>query len=160
MDKIVFLDVDGVLCPYPIWQASWIGNENSRLDPVCCDNLRKILDETGAKVVLTTSWRLCRENLERLLFKLAQNAIPYELILGQTADLNYDLTITSPAERRYLEISDYVIRNNADNYIILDDFDLNKYDKKHFVRTGRYKGLTVKQTNACIKKLNAAACIC
>ncbi len=153
MHKIIFLDIDGVLCPYPPWQTTWVSNQNSMLSPVCCENLKKLLDETDARIVLTTSWRLFKKNLEDLFIQLAQNDIPYGYIVDQTPDLKSDPSIQSSAELRYLEISEYVIRNNVERYLILDDFDLSAYDNEHFVHTHKYRGLTEHQISGCIKIL-------
>jgi len=47
MDKIIFLDLDGVICL----------DRPDILEPPQILNLKRILDETGAKVVLSSAWR-------------------------------------------------------------------------------------------------------
>jgi hypothetical protein len=70
--KIVFLDIDGVLCtnksvkepklPFPDdfhmpFRTGW-----DRLDQECITRLNKITKESGAKIVISSSWRVSCEN--------------------------------------------------------------------------------------------------
>ena len=63
MDKYVLLDFDGVVtsksyswqcymdhCRENIFGMDWF-------DPACIDALRRIVNETGAKIVVSSSWR-------------------------------------------------------------------------------------------------------
>lgn len=47
MKKIIFLDIDGVLC--------FTGGE---ISPIHVRRLKKIIDETGARIILSSAWRL------------------------------------------------------------------------------------------------------
>lgn len=49
--KIVFLDIDGVLLNL----ESYSGGQ--RPDPKCLERLNRITDQTGAKIVVSSSWR-------------------------------------------------------------------------------------------------------
>jgi hypothetical protein len=66
--KILFLDIDGVLCtnrslleptlPFPEdfhipFRTGW-----ERLDKECIKRLNQIINETGAKIVVSSTWRL------------------------------------------------------------------------------------------------------
>jgi len=59
MTKVVFLDIDGVLNGADFCAESLKDEEGleSWIDPLCVKRLLKILKETGAKVVFSTSWR-------------------------------------------------------------------------------------------------------
>ena len=48
--KVIFLDVDGVLHPYH-------SRPNQQFRAHCMRRLKAIIDTTGAKIVLSTSWR-------------------------------------------------------------------------------------------------------
>ena len=53
MQKIIFLDIDGVLAtPEYLKDGEWA------LNPVKQNILKSIIDETDAKIVLSSSWRL------------------------------------------------------------------------------------------------------
>lgn len=77
--KIVFLDVDGVI--KPINAQTPINGFSS----VCMDNLRKLLKKTGAKIVLSTSWREDERDLAFLRNELNKHGIDATFdIVGST----------------------------------------------------------------------------
>ena len=53
--KVIFLDFDGVLNSAKY--LARVGGEGMVIDPVRMDLLQKIVKATGAKIVLSTSWR-------------------------------------------------------------------------------------------------------
>lgn len=55
--KILFLDVDGVLNCQSDWNGPFADGFNT-LDPAKCDRLARIVKETNAIVVLSSTWRL------------------------------------------------------------------------------------------------------
>lgn len=62
--NIIFLDVDGVL--NSIEYLTEKHNELKRtlkqeemLDTVCIKNLKQIVDKTNARIVITSSWKIC-----------------------------------------------------------------------------------------------------
>lgn len=62
--KFLFLDIDGVLNT-GCYQESLIGSgqsitdeDGALFDPNAVENLRTIIDETSAKIVLTSTWRM------------------------------------------------------------------------------------------------------
>lgn len=54
--KVIFLDVDGVLnhsgCP------EWEQGDHRVLDPECVRRVREVCDRTGARIVVSSTWRL------------------------------------------------------------------------------------------------------
>ena len=62
MNKYLFLDIDGVLNhdewfeseQYKKHQENW---QKSMFDPVCVERVNKILEATGARLVVSSSWR-------------------------------------------------------------------------------------------------------
>lgn len=60
MEKIIFLDIDGVIAtPETIIRGAW------GLTPECQKKLGKIIEKTNAKIVVSSSWRL--KNTEETL---------------------------------------------------------------------------------------------
>ncbi len=59
MMKIIFLDIDGVL-NHMYWLKKMKGVEGDKkfFDPDCVRRLNTITDKTGAKIVLSSSWRI------------------------------------------------------------------------------------------------------
>jgi len=58
-DKIIFLDVDGVLNCDDTWDTE---HEEgfATLDPTMCDRLASIVNATGAMIVLSSTWRTAK----------------------------------------------------------------------------------------------------
>lgn len=153
MYKIIFLDVDGVICLYPEWQKSWIGNRNDELDRQCCIRLKEILDKTNAKIVLSSSWRLDQQHIDDLIYKLTPYNITKDYFIGYTPILYCSLSKLSPGNQRWREIEKYILDNNIIKYIILDDFNITKTPKDNFVRTKMHTGITELLKDVCINKL-------
>ena len=153
--KIIFLDIDGVVCLYPKWQTDWCGNQNTSFSNECCENLKAVLDATGAKIVVTSSWRLFPKRFVDMRVQFESSGLPNtnEYIIGRTKDFRTQPGIKGHIQMRWLEIQDYLSTAKVDNYIIIDDFDLGKYDKEHFVKTNMHRGLTGALADACISKL-------
>ena len=56
---VLFLDIDGVLNHHPDYLVRMEGQRSPLLiNQKLADRLKRILDDTGAKVVLSSSWRL------------------------------------------------------------------------------------------------------
>lgn len=120
--KIIFLDIDGVLNVYGKQQDKYGQIFHKHL----VDNLKKIIDETNAKIVLSSSWRLAG-------LKTIQDMWKYRNLPGAVIDItphrpNDDLT-------RGEEIELWLMKNNPiDAYVILDD-DTDIHQLNHFVKT-------------------------
>ena len=71
--RVIFLDVDGVLCC----------NQNGQLEPDKMQQLIRITKEAGAKVCLSSNWRLYEDLREHLYARLAAVGID---CIGTTPD--------------------------------------------------------------------------
>lgn len=82
MQKLIFLDIDGVLCNLEQWKSYLPDNEHP-FDPKCVDMLNRIIDKTDAEIVISSSWR--RNDIEwiRKIFKMRGFKYP-ERIIGET----------------------------------------------------------------------------
>ena len=151
--KLIFLDFDGVL-NNQLWYVATRGKRVDEstgkrivddIDPKSIEYLNVLVNETGAKVVVSSTWRLSRV-VKELQEILDRNGFQGEVI-GKTEDLR-------------VAGSNYVLRGNeiyhwlnkhtpeslgydAINYIILDDdSDMLLWQKDHFFQTDPYCGLT------------------
>lgn len=167
MEKIIFLDIDGVLnpihymnCMYKLWKAS--NNEIKSHDEYGqlflnhnCEALKKIIDETGAKLVISSTWRMAgmiemvnmwkHRNLAGEIIGITPNEIDVvdsgnafdELCRGHEIDL-------------WMKRIDY-----KGNYVIIDDTpDMLKEQQGFFIKTNSYIGLTFKDADKAIEILN------
>ena len=118
--KVIFLDVDGVLNSDDyfdkIENMNIEGIEND-IDVEKIKLLRMAIEETDAKVVLSSSWRYTRkaQSLKELLLR-------YGIYVNSTPFLNHE---------RGKEIKEW-IKNNRDieDFVILDDEIFDSYDEE------------------------------
>ena len=105
-DKIIFLDVDGVLNHQktPQRHGDFIG-----IDPHMVLLLHRILDKTGAQVVISSAWRLHKESLDAVVAVVK----PFEVV-GQTPDI--------PQGIRGDEVNAWLVEHKVGRYAILDDW--------------------------------------
>ena len=135
--KYLFLDIDGVL-NHENWYRIEVGKLKdsfkewweSCFDPECVKRLNNILEKTGARLVVSSSWRIDRE-------------LPvYFKHFGITTD--YDVTPSVYREDEFgmkdwvdrgEEIAEFLKSHPCDNYVILDDdFDFTEEQiNGHFV---------------------------
>lgn len=125
MDKFIFLDIDGVLntANYQSWRQFWgkgIWDCDGHLfAPSAVRNLERLIRYTGAKIVLSSSWRLDGLDVMRRMWK--ERKMPGEI---------YDITPyvnarDYPKYTRGIEINTWLEKNGylGCSYVILDDID-------------------------------------
>lgn len=142
MNKLIFLDIDGVLDTY---------KSHYMLDPVLLDRLGKILGRTGAWIVVSSSWRASNvpDTVEFMTDydnpRVGSNPFPFtDKVVGVTPILYsvVDGDIDRPATRGE-EIAAYLKVHSCDNYVILDDCDEMLRDQwPHLVLVNDEVGLT------------------
>jgi hypothetical protein len=168
-NKIIFLDIDGVLnpqhymnCLYKMWEASdsEIKSQDEFGDLFFqhnCDALKMIVDATGADIVISSSWRMQGGIKMKELWinrKLAGKIIgitPTEVQVVKSGKAEfYD------AVCRGMEIAHFIeINNFKGNYVIIDDTDdMLESQEKNFVKTNGFIGLTFKDAKKAIDILN------
>lgn len=151
----IFLDIDGVLCVYPGSHYNYRVNPNNNVSAFACANLKGILDATDARLVVSSSWRLFPEFLSDLIKQLGTHGIKRNLVVGVTEDLSQTPGIKDHCHLRWTEINDYIKKHKLTNYVILDDFSLEQYTDKRFVKTHMHTGLTEELRDLAIAVLTA-----
>lgn len=110
--KIVFLDFDGVLnCHLYLTGVRWT-NDELMLDTAAIERVNRLLEASGAKVVISSSWRhgWCQRRLEQML-KLRG-------FLGEVLGT----TPMSAGTCRGHEIQAWLDKNpGVESFVILDD---------------------------------------
>lgn len=130
--KVIFLDIDGVLNVIPKEYDDFGGIFHSNF----IDNLRKIIDETNAKIVISSTWRFGGFQRMKDMWKFRD--YPGEVI-GITPDLwrrSIDEDSHEKIDRGH-EIESWLnLHPEVDNYVILDDDnDFLPNQRRNFVRT-------------------------
>jgi hypothetical protein len=154
--KVIFLDIDGVLNHEQHYK--WLMETDeptllqrtypySEINPKSCQLLNDIIKETGAEIVVSSSWRLDGENRLNSLFK--HFGLPR--IYSTTPCLN---------TARGIEIDAWLAAHlEVDTYVILDDDeDMNKHQLPYFIKTNPYgDGLNKEVKDKAIKILKEAS---
>ena len=160
--KIIFLDIDGVL-NVMLHDRDKYG---SLFHPQFVYNLKRIIDKTEAKIVISSSWRM--SGLETMQNMWKDRDLPGEVI-DITPD-GWNLYKRGLVHRDYdrgHEIEHWLNTNDVEAYVIIDDdMDMLEYQMPKLVLTRNNLdhedcvdmglGLTSKCADKAIKILNVA----
>lgn len=144
MDKVLFLDIDGVLN-----SEEYIINRDKKVkDDIDIKKvflLEGIVRKTNCSVVLSSSWRFL--GLERINNALGD--------LGSYISIKHHTTLKRGDRGK--QILEYIKKHNIKDYVVLDDeiIDIKNYiPKERLVKTSWEKGLQKEHSERVIKILN------
>ena len=135
MDKIVFLDIDGVLnnIGQAVTRDQFWTADSASLDKTSVGILNWICECTGASVVISSTWRHSHSDPE-WYHEVFRSYDSFDInVVGVTPNL---YTI------RGKEIKQYVDDNQIENYVIIDD-DGDMLPNQPFVHIPPVTGLTL-----------------
>jgi hypothetical protein len=148
--KAVFLDFDGVLNSHAYFKSD-PNNEDTEegaLDPKAIVKLNKLIAATGAKVVVSSSWRYGR-SVERLTELLVKRGFVGEVI-GKTADcveVKHVDEISAHEHALYVahargdEIQEWLNKHpEVKSFVVLDDDSDMTTVKHRLVKTSLFLG--------------------
>lgn len=153
MRKVIFLDIDGVLNT-KWWYAQMNRNTPKdkygyAFDPNAVSNLKYILDQTGADIVISSSWKSFgfseleemweERGLPGKLIGITPNSVSDEMLL------NADLDNMELFSIRGMEIKEWLSKKgrSISHYAIIDDMDnMLPEQQSHFVKTDPEIGIT------------------
>ncbi len=121
--KVIFLDIDGVLNVYPQGRDEY----GSMFHGHFVDNLKYIIDQTGADLVISSTWRYSGLEIMKEMWEMRD--LPGKVI---------DITpfFKSVHAIRGEEIAEWLRLNDVDSYVIIDDdTDMLPDQMQNFVRT-------------------------
>ena len=152
--KCIFVDVDGVLNTSKTMRRLDCCNEFTFVDIRKVLRLRDIVERTGAKLVLSSTWRfgampnaffLEKEALRELVAEFRRVRCP----------LWFDITPYLPRAKRWQEINAWLILHpEVEEFVILDDVgeELKPFNDK-LVLTNMHDGLTKERAELAIQML-------
>jgi hypothetical protein len=161
MNKIIFLDLDGVL------RVGYCGRDEfgQLFVDYFVDNLKYIIEQTNAKIVISSDWK--SSGLSVLKDMWIKRNLPGEVIdiTPNAVDIvNFGICEFYDLVDRGHEIQQYINENNIEKYVILDDIpdflpsQMNNYIKTsynhHHIDSIDGFGLTRKCAEKAIKILN------
>ena len=171
MNKVIFLDVDGVL------NSSRTLYEDISLEDDLISNLKELIDKTGAKIILSSSWRLSTDAIATLMDKLDKFGLVISGMTCDGVDLDWLEKYEFDATKKYLdtkfdydenrqikithdrgaEIFKWLHDHDDCAYVILDDEieDIKPYFSESVIVKTSYKtGLTKEDIKKAIQILN------
>lgn len=157
--KIIFLDYDGVL-NHELFYRERAKIENkitypySEIDPTCIKFLNDLVDETGAKIVVSSTWKssgidYCRDVLVYHGFKGE--------IIDITPNLRSENCLRGNEILKWIKDNEDLVGPyyNFTEYVILDDdSDMLYWQRNNFILVDRYIGMTPKTVFQASKILN------
>eukprot|EP00947_MAST-08B_sp_MAST-8B-sp1_P003504 g3504.t1 len=184
--KLLFLDVDGVLNSQASRQrvseregskaaqtglppaASDAGQKWDAPDPAMCARLAGIVKRTGARVILSSTWRLEAHKLAQITRCLAEHGVA---VSGSTPNYEDRLRDNSRPDEIAAFVDDYVeakAPSVVGAWVAIDDLPLHRMDvelrdgrrirgarvtEDHFVKTSDAVGLTDELAEEAVAKL-------
>ena len=160
--KVIFLDIDGVLnsgyTKERIEGYTFVDASNIRF-------LKELIDQTGAKVVLSSTWRrgwalLDTRDEESLTSSEKQDIRLFEALKARLLEYGIELmSYTRDFAQRGTEIDAWLKEwtgEPIEAFVILDDMDdwELKPHGDHLVQTGFYAGLEPKNVRRALDVLN------
>lgn len=122
--KVIFLDIDGVLNHEEFFLTHIDEMEQFPVDPECVRRVKDIVDATGARIVLTSSWRMGwsrnPDEMDELCRRLVEIMAEYDLEI-------YDRTDWLRNGDRGLEIREWISNapTKVERFVIIDDNDFH-----------------------------------
>ena len=145
--KAIFLDIDGVLNSneHTAFIKSFVTYNDNMIEPFddeCLYNLKYIVDETDAKIIITSIWRLFPEYLNLLMNKLEEYGLDKNVI---------SLTISNKYKDKLQEIAVKLKKLGITEYVVLDNDNTLNLDR-HII-TNNATGLTEIDAKQAVKIL-------
>jgi hypothetical protein len=147
--KVIFLDIDGVLnheifyrglSKYERLKGRWA----SEIDRASVEILNGIIRQTGAVIVVSSTWRIAHscEELELILGECGF----FGKIIDKTPRLNFKDSIRGNEILAWMRANEELYGSyyyQFKNYVILDDdSDMLYWQRKNYIQTDRYCGLS------------------
>ena len=147
--KVVFLDIDGVLNNHTWWtevMSKYNIDTNMIYNQEAMFLLRQLVDLTGARIVLSSSWRISEYSRDKVM----DNFIPYGLSI-------YSCTGEEPGTRGH-QILEWLRRHpDVDNYVAFDDDEDLTELGYHFIKTNYAYGLQREHFSRALEILTEAS---
>ena len=152
MNKIIFLDFDGVLNTEHYqgllqYQGKpWQDEYGAFFDPKAVKQLKRIIDATDADIVIESSWKYLGLDAMKELWEVRN--LPGTII---------DITPSLLGKNKGVEIASWLSKYAKQDirYVIIDDeYVILDSQLPHFILTNPYEGITEEQANRAISMLN------
>ena len=150
--KVIFLDIDGVLNSYDYMDTLYLEGKRTTIkeksvpaiDPEAVENLRLIVEKTGAKIVIISNWR--SKGLQWIREFWKQNQLPGDII-----------DITSELDNRLAEMREWLKNKHVRSYIVLDDdlSDIESQEIGNVIKVHPKYGLRDSDVQKAVQMMNS-----
>jgi histidinol phosphatase-like enzyme len=163
--KIIFLDIDGVLNSNKWFNSDeyrqesgtasdamiMLVNHQWHLDPKAIQLINRLVDTTGAEVVISSTWKI-KYDVDQLNEMLTERGATFKAV-GRTPHVQGRMSEHVPRGR---EIQAYLnsLSEQPETFVILDDRDDMNQLFKYLIKTGYEDGFTTMHLARAIKMLN------
>lgn len=159
--KVIFLDIDGVLVNRDSLteahksgvEKSWLQRSADQLNKKLIENLNLVVEKTGAKIVISSSWRILHSQTE-IRQMLRESGLKENCVIGVTP------VIREMGKKRGDEIQEWkdswesIHRYEVTSFVIVDDDSDMVHLKPRLVQTNFDDGLTLDKAEKMIEMLN------
>ena len=153
MRRIIFLDFDGVLNTeyyqglLQFQGKQWQDQYGAFFDPRAVRQLKRVIDATGADIVVESSWKYLGLEAMQELWRVRN-------LPGRVIDITPSLTDNaSKGEERAAWLSEFATPDAR--YVIIDDeYVVLDSQRPYLIWTNPYEGLTEEQANRAISILH------
>ena len=169
MNKIIFLDFDGVLNTeyhqdlLQYLGKSWQDEYGALFDPNAVKQLKRIIDATNADIVVESSWKYLGLDTMKELWEVRN--LPGRIIDITPSTISDEYLLSSDLENIHpsllhckgVEISSWLSKYETQDirYVIIDDeYVILDSQLPHFILINPYEGITEEQANQVISMLN------
>ncbi len=154
--KVIFLDIDGVLnsAKYAKHEFEAKGNKFVGLlgiDPKAVQILEDLVEQSGANIVISSSWRIGRtlEDLQKIFNEF--NTKLADKIIGMTTT---EREFGTNSCQRGWQIKKYLLEHpKIESFVVLDDDNDMDDVRDHFVKTTWALGIEQHHVDECLKCL-------
>jgi hypothetical protein len=149
--KAIFLDVDGVMISQQHLMSEYEAGrstlaEEITLQPSAVDCLCRLVETTGARIVVSSTYRRIEDGLHNIGRQL--------YMAGGKAMRIYSTTpvLSGCNIRRSAEIKAWLSQNEVESYVVLDDETVDDLND-HLVKCNRFYGFGQNELDLAIKML-------
>lgn len=162
MRKILFLDIDGVLNPKWWERKVSVDKFGCAFDSKCVAYLKKILDETGAEIVISSSWKcMGLADMQNMWKKRSLPGKVVDITPDMMSDemlLNEEIGSLNPLDNRGCEIKGWLSKHKSEElrYVIIDDMDdMLPEQLPYFVQTDADTGISIENVKKAVMILKS-----
>lgn len=149
----IFLDIDGVLNSDDWYQYYWDNdlkytNKEYNIDFRAVERINRLVETTGAEIVLSSSWRF---DMDVTKLRLSRSGLKYEISKKLPG---CEFGVNSPTRGEL--IAEYVNNQKCRRYVILDDDNdmTDEQKENHFIKIDPFVGITDSDIDKAIEILS------